>query len=808
MPISKCVKKLIDISEGKINASDAEKLLKDADRLAKKIQKKEGVSKDIAVEKAVAQRIKDVKKSLEKQKIQKLRNIVIQENNLNKLDNFLESGLSVKDAINSWLFGITSPIAGTRDSIAMRADSETNGYISRLLRDLQEKNLYDAFQSTLLSKEIQKDLWALSIKDKSKQIFSGSIEAREIAEIIHKMYDDIKSRLNNAGADIDDIQGFIVSQTHDSDKMFSIGKNPKQTWIDFIKPKLDLDKSFEGNYDDIDDALGKAYEAIVTGIRKQSPEPKESKLFQFEGIANLAQKLSQKRKLIFKSADDFIAYNDVYGMRSFNESITNTVDTQGRNVALLEDQGTNPNAMMKQSVRKFLERNRDRLATKGESVNLNFIETAIDLITAEPDRTSNPKLTNAVNNIKAWNMVRLMGGTVISSITNVAFKAIAYQYNGKSLLGSYGQYFSDMFNYGFKSTEDKIKFARLTGVYVEQYVGNLKGRLADSKTFASKASKVVNMFMKINGMQWLDSTDKISMGMTLAHDLGLSKNLTFDKLDADTQRNFRVMNITPEDWDKMRLSVRTLEDDGRDYLFSDDIEDIKLSNKLRAYYIDSVRYAIPEQTTSTKARMAFGTRRGTPMGEFLQLVLQFKGFSVALAERVFGRALYANGKPNMASVAMLGQIVLSSTIMGYIAMTAKDFIKGLTPRDPYDPKTILASLVQGGGLGILGDVFFAQQDGMSKGLLGIAAGPTFGVIDDFAKIYQDAISGNDASARALQRGTVLIPGQNLFYLTPIKQSMIISAQEALNPGSFGRMERNLKREKNQEFFINPQWASQ
>lgn len=800
MPISKCVKKLIDASGGKINASDAETLLKDADRLAKKIQSKEGVSSDIAVEKAVASRIKDVKKSLEKQKQNKLKNIVILENTLNKLQNRKDGGLSMMNSIKSLLFGTANNFEGVRNSIDLKQDSVTAGYTGRFIRDLQEKNLFKVFASGKFSNEIATDLWALSLNAKDKRVFSGSQEAREIAEIVHKMFDDMKNRMNKAGADIDDIQGFIVSQTHDSDKMFNRGK---QEWIDFIKPKLDLDKSFEGNYDDIDTALGKAFEAIVTGIRKTSPEPKDAKLFQFEGVGNLAKKLSQKRKLIFKSADDFMAYNSEYGMRTLNEAITSAVNKQSRDLVLLEDYGTNPKGMLTEAVKRFKENNRETLATTNETINQTLIDTAIDLITGTPDASASPKLTNAVNNIKAFNMLRLMGGTALSSITNVATKAIAYQYNGKSLLGSFGQYFKDSAEFALKTNEEKMHYANLTGVYTEHYLGALNGKFADSKTFGSKASKAVRMFMKINGMEWLDSVDKISMGMTLAHDLGLQKNLTFDALDTDTQRNFKLMDITPQDWDIMRQSSRTLDENGRDYIFADDIANNALGDKLRAYYIDSVRYAIPEQTTSTKARLAFGTRRGTPMGEFLQLAMQFKSFSVALAERTWGRALYQKGKPD---IAMMAQLVLSTTAMGYIAMTAKDFAKGRTARDPFDPKTIFASLVQGGGLGILGDVFFTQEGSQGRGLLGIAAGPTFGVIQDINDIYKTAISGGDASAQALRTATSLIPGQNLFYLKiPINQVMIYPLQEFLNPGSLDRMKRNIEKDNNQKFWVDPKW---
>lgn len=805
MPISKCVKELIEASKGKITTTEAEFFLKDADKLAKKIQQKEGLSADMAVEKAVAKRLKETKQYLEINKLNKLITIQKYNQKMEKVRNLKNQGLSINDSLKSILVGTQNYGNGVRDSIDNTQVTITSGYMSKFLNDLDKRKLHDAFYSGVFSKEIANDLWALSLKDKNKRVFSGSPEAKEIAEVVHDVFNNMKNRLNKNGANIEDIQGFIVSQTHDTDKMVSIGKNPKQEWIDFIKPKLDLDKSFDGNYEDIDDALGKAFEAIVTGIRKKSPEPQATKLFQFEKVGDLAKKLSQKRNLIFKSADDFMAYNDVYGQNTLNEAIVNTIETQSKNIGILQEAGVQPNLLLKKVVDDFMSENREELSITGKKVNIEYLHTAIDMLTSEPSRTANPSRTALVNNIKSYNMLRLMGGTVLSSISNVSTKSIGYQHNGRSILGAYSQYFKDTFNYGFKSTEDKRRYAVLTGVFTENYVGHLKGRIADSKTFSSKLSKTTNLFMKINGMQWLDSTDKISMGMTLSHDLALQKNRLFNELDDDAQRNFKLMNITPDDWDVMRKSTRTLEDDGRDYLFSEDIDDIEIGDKLRAYYIDNVRYAIPEQSTSTKARLAFGTKRGEAMGEILQLVMQFKGYSVAVAENLFGRALYQKGKPNISSVGMLSQIIISMTVMGYLAMTAKDMLKGLTPRDPYDPKTILAALVQGGGLGVIGDIFFAQQSSMSRGALAVVAGPTFGVVDDVIKVWQDAISGNDPSARTFQRATALIPGQNLIYIQPVVQAMRMSVQEHLNPGSVNRAINQRKKETGQTYWVNPKW---
>ena len=57
-------------------------------------------------------------------------------------------------------------------------------------------------------------------------------------------------------------------------------------------------------------------------------------------------------------------------------------------------------------------------------------------------------------------------------------------------------------------------------------------------------------------------------------------------------------------------------------------------------------------------------------------------------------------------------------------MTLKDLLKGKEPRDPNNlKKTIMAAFLQGGGLGIYGDVLFKEQRDAAVQLLLDLVGP-------------------------------------------------------------------------------------
>ncbi|NBP03378.1 MAG: hypothetical protein EBU90_25480, partial [Proteobacteria bacterium] len=612
---------------------------------------------------------------------------------------------------------------------------------------------------------------------------------------IHKNQTDMKNRLNKAGADIGDINGFIVSQSHDADKMRMSGK---QKWIDAIKPKLDLERSFGGT-DDIDKALSSAFEALVTGIREAQLRPQGEKLFQFTAPSNLGKKISQSRELIFKTADDFMDYNDVYGRGNLNESLERGIRYAARNIALLERFGTNPQAMLDKIKETTLKNNREKLSQKkGGKINETLIKDSIDLVLGNLDHSVNPSLTRAVNNIKAYNNLRLLGGNILSALSDLPSKAFEYRYQGRSLLSSTLKTFTD-FKAGFQSKQEQLNFASLTGVYVDSFIGDINARFNDSDDISSKMGKSMRFFSKINGMNWWDRTHRISMAQTMSHDLALKSHIEFDNLDVDTKRNLGLYDITADDWNNIRNSKRNLDD--KDYIFSEDIENRQSAEKLMSYYIDRVNSGVITQTGSTRARMAMGARRGTPIGEASQLILQFKSFMFAHVERVWGRAVYGKGYPDYAAMA---QIIIMSTIFGYISVTAKDFVRGKTPRDPFAPETIFASMAQGGGLGIAGDLAFQDSGGFGKSFSDILAGPTFGTLNDAYKLYQSVKEGNDAKANAFRVGVGLIPGQNLFYVRePLNHVMLYNIQEMLNPGSLSRMVANTKKDRNQDYFINP-----
>ncbi len=151
-------------------------------------------------------------------------------------------------------------------------------------------------------------------------------------------------------------------------------------------------------------------------------------------------------------------------------------------------------------------------------------------------------------------------------------------------------------------------------------------------------------------------------------------------------------------------------------------------------------------------------------------------------------------------------------MMGYLAVTMKDILKGKTPQEVFsdeyvlNPNLLTSALVQGGGMGIYGDFLFGEYGGYGRGLIQTMSGPTFGSIDEIGSIYTAA---RDGDTDALQRNTAKfvtgnIPGMNLFYTkTALDYLFVHGLMEHINPGYLKRTERRMRKDMDQQYYFPP-----
>jgi len=224
---------------------------------------------------------------------------------------------------------------------------------------------------------------------------------------------------------------------------------------------------------------------------------------------------------------------------------------------------------------------------------------------------------------------------------------------------------------------------------------------------------------------------------------------------------------------------------------------------LRAYFLDRIDQGIPTPGAKEAAFLR-GTGQAGGIGSEARMFFgQFKSFPLVaarLAKReILGREGY------LPSVGGLAHLILATTAMGYVALSLKDLIKGRKPRDITEKpgSILLASAIQGGGLGLYGDFIFGTETRYGQGPLESMLGPTWSKLSQMASIGLTMKQGKDPSMKMVNFAKQNIPF-NLYYTKAALDYMIFyNIAEALKPGYKRRMERAIEKNNAQTFIIPP-----
>lgn len=794
-----CIRRIVEASRGKdgeaiLSEKQAGKLL-DEIKAAAEAKAVDGTDINDAIIAEIASMTVNKKVQGDLQKRNAAINILKEREITTKIDELVTEGLTPRKALQSVLVGVQGVFKAGRLSVDAKFKAIHHKYLGGFAQELEKDDLMRIIRNRELQPEIEKELFALG---KGEGGVTKSKEALQIAKLVNKYNEALRLRQNSAGAAIDKLEGFTSVQTHDRTTMRNQGF---VKWRDSIIPLLDTERTFQGA--DAEDFLQSTYEVLTTGISRK--DKIEEGLVEFKGPQNLAKKISRARVLHFKDAESSIEYRNQFGKRDFMEGVMQNIERSSRNIALLETFGTNPRAMFE----KILGNTRKKFRSEAEKIKSLVNDRAIRNFYDEVDGSTlipeSPTMAQVGSILRAIQSMSKLGGAVISSLSDIPLKAAELQFQGFGIMESYGIGLGDI----RVSGSDRKQLGALLGVGLDGMAGNIAARFTATDDLPGAFSKLQRLFFKMNGLTWWTESQKLGTGLAMSHRLSQLKAKSFNDLDVDTKRIFGNFDISDADWDNIRKSgFRQL--DGNEYITPDLIQNIDgltakqknvLEDKLRAYFIDRVDAATLTPDARERAVLTQGAKRGTVLGELVRIMTQFKSFPTTVISKVYGRALYGKGK---ADIPAMVQTAIMTTLMGYVAMSGKDMLKGKEPRPLDKATTWNAAFLQGGGAGILGDFLMGEYNRFGQDLTTTLSGPTVSSLNDLAKLYSAAKSGDDLAAKTLRVTINNMPFANLFYIRPALNHMFIyQLQEAANPGYLRRMERRVEKQNNQKFFIKP-----
>lgn len=720
----------------------------------------------------------------------------------------------------SVLGGVQSYKAGTRFSADIVQKQLRFAYINDLEGALIKSKVFDQFASGEIDLDVAKELADMNTQ-KPTGIETNNPAAKKIAKHIKDAQDRARNRANAAGADIKELEGYFMTQSHDMEK---IRRGGEEAWIKDVTSRLDIKKTFG-------DITPEALQATMSRMYKNLASGHQFKVDFGDPIlsspkrtSNIGGAISQSRVLQFASPEKAMEYNKLYGMGNLRENIFSNMSKLADKTGLMETVGPNP-AEVIDRVFTRLGANLDAPTAIKMADNKTKVDKLLSVLDGSSNIPGNMMLAKVGSITRAVQSMAKLGGAVISSLTDIPLSAAELRYQGNGFLDSY--HTAILGPYNAVPKEKRKELAMQLGIFHDAMLHDMVGRFSGRDDFSGRTSKMVNQFFRWSGLTGWTNRLRANVALSMSGRLGMLSGKEFGALEPDLQRVLGLYNIQGDEWNALRKAVR--QEGEYSFITPEAVSDIsdaditaafkdnpvgkfktpdslrqELSDKLRAYYIDRSEMAVIQPDARTTTMLKQGTRPGTVEGELMRSITQFKAFPVAFLQKVWGREIYGREGFDSSNIMGLAHVILGSTAFGYGAMVAKDLLKGKKPRDPSDPNTMLAAMSQGGGLGIYGDFLLGTNNRFGGSVLDTLAGPALGEVSRAVDIIQSIRDGDDPSAKGLKLLQGNTPFINMFYLrAALDYAIMYRVQEAINPGYLRRMEQRTKRDNKQEFIVPP-----
>jgi len=745
---------------------------------------------------------------------------------------------------------------GARDSVAVAQDTVQANLVNSFKEKIRKAKLDKLFsdadlptQSRLASVMEEAGAQQTDIEKKTgikPPITETNPDIKKLGIIMEEHSEAIRIMLNDRGANIPKIWGWVVKHNHDqfnvraatetlgmklSDVKADVNlkgtdenynKNFK-SWKNFTSKYLD-ERTFD-TVDDKEDFFVDVYNSLV-GNKIQLAEG-TSNVF---GSRNVTKAAGGKRVLHFKSAADWFTYHKKFGHGNLQETFLSGLLTAGRNIGMIDQLGSNPKANF-EKIRiavynhvKKSGRDSSKLAS-GEYFKKFYMQ-----IDGSNNTVENFTLAKYGSILRVGQNITKLGGAAISALTDIGiYGSEMRDQGGKTLLGGMGDAFAALGR--IKNTKQKKEIAESLGLMIDGSIHDLAGRNQVGDNLSRGATQVQKTFFKFNLLTWWTNTLKENAMLSMANYYAKQKNLPYDKLNKQLKLLFTKFNIDSTKWDVIRKNGMVKADDGMEFInigsldkISDadvkritgidnltkreaKIEKEKFKYSISGMLLDRTLFAVIQPDARVKGIMKQGTLAGTPIGEAVSFLGQFKGFPIAIFNKVIGRDIaYIKAGPNQdigRGVKGIAATIVTSALLGYASMTIKDLLKGRSPRDPAKWNTVMASLLQGGGLGLYGDVLFREQRDGSTIIAGLAGPGATTVADVLLAInYGIRGEGGKAGKAAYRAVNANIPFMNLFYIKTVYDYLIgYNMMETMSPGALKRVEKRMKKDYNQEYLL-------
>lgn len=664
-----------------------------------------------------------------------------------------------------------------------------------------------------------------------RELFSedtGVPDASAGAREFKTVADALLQRFNRAGGKVGKLEDWGMPHHHSQRRVADAGRD---TWVEKALPGLD--RSRYANDDgspmtdqQMVDMLGGVWETIATGgINKVEPGAAR-------GRGMEANAHSEARVLHFKSADDFLAYQQEFGEKSLYEVLTDHIRGMADSIALVETLGPNP----EHAYRLFRDvAQREAVMAdptrKGKvAKELVSLDNLYNAISGKTLPVADERLALAFDSLRKWLVASRLGSVPISSLPDEATMRMTAHVNNLDQMQLFRAQLATL--NPTNATEKRL--AQRAGLGLQSMISTLN-RFGDESMRNTLASKLATFQMRVSGNNAMTEARRRAFGTTMMSSLGhLVREVDAPtKLDPLDHRILLSKGITETDWQVWRLAeledwgmpaaeamltpeaIRRIPDEKLAGIGSPDATPAQLradaSTRLLGIVLEETNMAVVEPGARERAALYANLQRGTWKGELTRSVFLFKTTPISMVLRHWERGM--SGPDARSRAGYLAALVASTTVLGMAAIQVDELLRGRDPvnMNPFEGKAgarnWMRALLKGGSLGIYGDFLLSEQTQQGQSPTAAFLGPVVGLGEEVLGLTQgnliQLLQGKDThvGAELLKFARGMTPLANNWYTKAVTDHLIFNQlQEMASPGYLARVRRRAQREFGQSYY--------
>ena len=335
-------------------------------------------------------------------------------------------------------------------------------------------------------------------------------------------------------------------------------------------------------------------------------------------------------------------------------------------------------------------------------------------------------------------------------------------------------------------------------------------------------SRASNTFFKMNWMRRQNEMWKTANNFIWSSHLGDISSKSWDALSPHDVANLGRYGIDTKSWDAIRSASEIV--DGTTLITPYAVDQLKLPAKqkrelklkLSAYLRENAEFlGSPTPDVGVRSKLVGRVDPDTVTGQLAYFTAQFKNFGLTavkvarhmmlsdpeMAGKTLKEALKHNWKSPMMNMAGL---MTGTTLMAGLGMMAEDLVAGKRPEGPdyFNADFFQRAMINGGAMGIYGDLLFGEYDKTYQSFAQAVLGPVLGgTFNTSAELFAGLRKGDPSASKAFRLLINNVPYSNLLVLRPVMDYLFLDEiQDNLTPGYKKRKRKRMKEEGKEWWF--------